>query len=87
MTAFLADHYREELDVLVVDPIVIAMAQGLKSPDGLTLLHPVKELFGHHFMLAANAEYHARGGTNSRSLGGVPQALRRLVGADVDPAK
>jgi hypothetical protein len=70
-------HYEESRKALMQDPIVQDMARGLEG-------HPIEELAHesgtprHEFMLAANREYHERGGLAPGHLGAVAEALLRL---------
>ena len=77
MAAIIADHYREEYAALAADPIVIDMAAGLADVQTSDIAHPNGSP-RFEFMLAANDEYRSRGGTISRSIGGVATALLGL---------
>ena len=66
-----ADHYRDEIEILKSDPIILAMRASLPADFDY-------ESSG--FMSAALHEYNRRGGTNAKSIGGPVRALRALAG-------
>lgn len=79
MATIRADHYREDVDRLIADPIVRDMAGGLAGESIANLTHddgtPRFE-----FLLAANAEYTRRAGHGANAhLGGVPEALVAIL--------
>lgn len=78
-TGIISDAYRAEYAALAADPIIIAMAAGVAPADRADLFHEggTPEFT---FMLAANREYHARGGQLSQSIGGVAHGLAIVWG-------
>lgn len=81
MTVIQAAHYGETEERLTHDPIIIAMAMGLRDIPRKELAHD-SGTPRHEFMLAANAQYCERGGTDGGHLGAVPKALLMLLGRD-----
>lgn len=79
MTGIVSERYEQEYTRLAADPIVKAMAVGLAGVPRSELVHDDGETPRHEFMLAAMREYHARGGTQSESIGGVAHALLRVL--------
>lgn len=82
-SAILSDDYRTEQTNLLADPIIADMAAGMNPPGWSgtpwsEIMHPGGTP-RHEFMLAANAEYRARGGTQSFSIGGVAHALITIL--------
>lgn len=80
MTPIEADHYREEVANLKVDPIVIKLSDELwEAPQFIK-----DELWDHngeptHRMhLGVNREYRVRGGTQAHTIGGVARAITTL---------
>lgn len=78
MAGIISDEYRIERTILAQDPIIIAMAKGLAGVDRNELVHDEGNP-RFDFMMAANAEYAARGGQLSQSIGGVAHALLSLI--------
>lgn len=84
MTSIVSAEYHQEYAALAADPIVQAMAVGLAAV-------PLDEISWagylpseprspkHTFMMAALTEYKARGGTQSKTIGGVATALLRIL--------
>jgi hypothetical protein len=82
--------YEETRQRLIKDPVVIEMASELRlaistnQVDKATLVHnedpddprPTPRF---EFMQASNAEYRTRGGTDGGHLGGIAEALLRLL--------
>jgi hypothetical protein len=81
MAVLEADHYRVEIETLMADPIVVALADEVRRADAAAG-GPVLRLDSHEVMGRVNEEYRRRGGTESRSIGGVARAVARLVGRD-----
>jgi hypothetical protein len=81
MTEFVLESpdYEETRQRMMWDPIVIAMAKGLRDVPRDQMAWDGGNTPRHEFMLAANAEYRSRGGTDGGHLGAVPEALIRLV--------
>lgn len=76
--AIVSNEYREEHQRLIDDPIIAAMAVGLRDVPMDEMAHDGGTP-RHEFMGAANAEYRSRGGEASFSIGGVANALLTLV--------
>lgn len=76
--AIVSNEYREEHQRLLNDPIIAAMAVGLRDVPMEEMAHDTGTP-RHEFMGAANIEYHSRGGDASFSMGGVANALLTLV--------
>jgi hypothetical protein len=69
-----SDDYREEIEVLKKDPIILDMMDGLPSA-----YYSVIGFFdSFQFMKIAGDEYHRRGGTNAKSIGGPARAMKAL---------
>jgi hypothetical protein len=64
ITAIESDDYRQEVEALVADPIIAEMVAEL--PKGWD--PEILERWG--FVSGASHEYHERGGTNAKSIGG-----------------
>jgi hypothetical protein len=72
---------------LMKDPIIIDMAGGLKNEPVEGLCHGELPKYKtdpwptprFEFMMAANAEYRERGGTDGGHIGAVAEALLRLI--------
>lgn len=79
MAALIGKEYQAEAAALLVDPIVINMAKGLGSID-LAEIAWEDGTPRHTFMLAARNEYHARGGVDNITIGGVANAIIALLG-------
>jgi hypothetical protein len=80
MTVIKSKDYGETENRLMADPLVIAMAKGLKDVPLDQMHHGEPErtpLF--EFMMAANAEYRKRGGKDGGHIGAVATALINLV--------
>ena len=79
-----ADHYREEVDRLAADPIIIAMANQFLAHDTPAskprFIGEIKTLQYWDFTLAASRHYNERGGKGATSIGGPARAIRRLCG-------
>jgi hypothetical protein len=74
-----ASHYQEARNVLAEDPIVWGMLKGLEGVPVTDLAHgPGEPRF--EFMMAANREYAARGGTNQAHIGAVAEVILTLLG-------
>ncbi len=67
-----SDDYRDEEARLKSDPIVIALADEVRGSG--------TDLSNSGFMNAVNREYHARGGNDNFSIGGVARAIRAILG-------
>lgn len=65
-----ATHYTEEVERLMADNIIVALASEL--PTDLPL-------DSYEFMCACRDEYHRRGGTQADSIGGPSRAVAALV--------
>jgi hypothetical protein len=90
MTIIESADYEETRQRLVKDPIVIAMAEEIKRDkdyknfDISMLVHnedpndprPTPRF---EFMMAANKEYQSRGGKDGGHIGGIAEAILRLV--------
>lgn len=75
-----AAHYEETRQRLAADPIVKGMAKGLANVPRDQMVHD-SGTPRFEFMLAANVEYHARGGKDTGHIGAVAEALLRLLEA------
>lgn len=75
-----AAHYGEAVARLMADPIIIDMAGGLAGVPLDTLTHP-DGTARFEFMQGANAEYRNRGGKDGAHIGGIAEALLKLIGA------
>jgi hypothetical protein len=74
-----ARHYDENVNRLKADPIVIAMAEGLRGIPMSDLCHDDGGA-RHEFMMAANREYMKRAGHGAEAhIGGVSEALLALL--------
>lgn len=82
ITVIESPDYEQTRQRLMRDPIVIDMAKGLLRESRNDLVHEGSDTPRHEFMLAANAEYRRRGGTDGGHLGAVPEALIRLYDAE-----
>ena len=79
MATLVAEHYGQEVAALVKDPIIVAMAVGLKGVPKDELAH-ADGTPRFTFMLAANKEFASRGGKGAGSMGSVARALLALLG-------
>jgi hypothetical protein len=76
--AVTAAHYAETEARLMRDPIVIAMAEGVREMNPADLAHG-DGTPRHEFMLAANDEYRKRGGSDGGHLGAIASAILALL--------
>lgn len=87
MTIIESPDYEETRQRLMKDPIIIAMAKGLKGApiNDIAHVHNLDDPFNPNptprfeFMMAANSEYRSRGGTDGGHMGAVAEALLRLM--------
>lgn len=71
-----SDDYREEVAQLKEDPIIIQMADELPPDWRLQFTHGgTDDSPNWFFMTRASDEYHRRGGTQGRSIGGPAKAI------------
>jgi hypothetical protein len=91
--AYLAERERERLHPVVIaapsyaetearlrdDPIVRAMAEGVRSMDRDELAHPDGGGPRQEFMTAANDEYRKRGGKDGGHMGAIANAILSLL--------
>ena len=66
-----AQHYRDEVETLKKDPVIISMAATIPKLDKV-------EYVSWNFIQAASHEYHYRGGTEALSIGGPAKAVAAL---------
>lgn len=65
--------YRETVDALKRDPIILTMADEIRGTVSAS------DLASYDFMTAALREYNARGGKISTHIGGPSEAVRELL--------
>lgn len=80
-TVIEAPHYRETVNKLLADPLIVHMALGLKSIPRERLVHENgKPRF--EFMQRANSTYTSRGGKVNGHIGAVAEAVLHFYDAD-----
>ena len=80
MTVIRSKEYDDAELRLMKDPIVYAMSRGLAGVPRDQMVHE-NGTPRFEFMMAANNEYRARGGTDGMAIGTIAHALLRLLDA------
>jgi hypothetical protein len=82
MTVIESADYEQARQRFMKDPIVMAMAKGLKGVPVTEIAHEGSKTPKFEFMQAANREYQSRGGKDAAHIGAIAEALIRLLEAD-----